>query len=535
MSASVAYPRRRPLDNEQGRLWCTVSRATYANEDRQPSWFRVGVPSKEATDLVSGLVRLTGWPLELLTELLAVQASQDGQTWPPVALGAGRAALLFPRYYRHLGAAIDTLRRTGLTLDEVARVLDARQSSQTRAAQLRKLIKKRFEDSAWQSAVKAGQDRIRARKRDALVSYLVGSDSRFRSADDIFAYYLIDPEMGACMPSSRIVQAHGAVQLFVQRCLMGLEPEVKIPPRQAPDWDAWKWMKYFRVWEAARKIFLYPEDWLEPELRDDKSEFFRQLEDEINQNDMTPDNLKGAVVNYLQKLREVARLAVCAAYYEFDERKPLLHVLARTPGEPHKYFYRRWVAERYWTPWESVDLEISGDHHLLYVHNGRLQLAWATFKQLEVKPELPETFPTGGGQPKVIHRILRLNGKSSSRQASMPTDVGLANRSHPSPCFIRAMPLISSTRFSRSRNSVCRSTIRRFRRCKSRSCRRTTIRFRASSKSLGASYFRHAPGTHSHGGSRRMNGIGLSLSSCGPTSPPKPVRKSAPTSPTRTH
>jgi hypothetical protein len=85
MSASVAYPRRLPLDNEQGRLWCTVSRATYANEDRQPSWFRVGVPSKEATDLVSGLVRLTGWPLELLTELLAVQASQDGQTWPPVA------------------------------------------------------------------------------------------------------------------------------------------------------------------------------------------------------------------------------------------------------------------------------------------------------------------------------------------------------------------------------------------------------------------------------------------------------------------
>ena len=28
-----------------------------------------------------------------------------------------------------------------------------------------------------------------------------------------------------CMPSSRIVQAHGAIQLFVQRCLMGLEPK----------------------------------------------------------------------------------------------------------------------------------------------------------------------------------------------------------------------------------------------------------------------------------------------------------------------
>ena len=27
------------------------------------------------------------------------------------------------------------------------------------------------------------------------------------------------------MPSSRIVQAHNSIQLFVQRCLMGLEPK----------------------------------------------------------------------------------------------------------------------------------------------------------------------------------------------------------------------------------------------------------------------------------------------------------------------
>ncbi|MDA9478892.1 hypothetical protein XI03_31270 [Bradyrhizobium sp. CCBAU 65884] len=358
------------------------------------------VPKEKALDLASGLSRLTGWPLEHLTALLAAQASQDGATWPPPTLSPGRTALIESSYYRHLDTAVKTLRKTGLALDEVAALLDANQPSkpsQQRAAQLRKLIKKRFDDSAWQSAVKAGQDRIRARKRDALVAYLVGS--RFDSADDIFAYYLIDPEMGACMQSSRIVQAHGAVQLFVQRCLMGLEQEVKIPPRQAYDWDAWKWMKYFRVWEAARKIFLYPEDWIEPELRDDKSQFFRELEDEINQNDMTAGNLEDAVVNYLQKLREVARLAVCAAYYEFDERIPILHVLARTPGEPHKYFYRRWVAERYWTPWESVDLEISGDHQLLYVNNGRLHLAWATFKQLEVKPDLGKNLPDRPGAP----------------------------------------------------------------------------------------------------------------------------------------
>jgi SpoVK/Ycf46/Vps4 family AAA+-type ATPase len=29
----------------------------------------------------------------------------------------------------------------------------------------------------------------------------------------------------------------------------------------------WEWRKRYRVWEANRKVFLYPENWIEPELR----------------------------------------------------------------------------------------------------------------------------------------------------------------------------------------------------------------------------------------------------------------------------
>src|SRR5947207_12624470 len=29
----------------------------------------------------------------------------------------------------------------------------------------------------------------------------------------------------------------------------------------------WNWRKNYRVWDANRKIFLYPENWIEPELR----------------------------------------------------------------------------------------------------------------------------------------------------------------------------------------------------------------------------------------------------------------------------
>ena len=40
----------------------------------------------------------------------------------------------------------------------------------------------------------------------------------------------------------------------------------------------WEWTKRYRVWEANRKIFLYPENWLEPEARDDKTHLFTELE-----------------------------------------------------------------------------------------------------------------------------------------------------------------------------------------------------------------------------------------------------------------
>ena len=54
-----------------------------------------------------------------------------------------------------------------------------------------------------------------------------------------------------------------------------VEPEVGLTESVA---EQWAWMKAYRLWEANRKVFIYPENWIEPELRDDKSPFFEDLE-----------------------------------------------------------------------------------------------------------------------------------------------------------------------------------------------------------------------------------------------------------------
>lgn len=35
--------------------------------------------------------------------------------------------------------------------------------------------------------------------------------------------------------------------------------------------ERWAWLKRYRVWEAVRKVFLYAENWLQPERSDEQS------------------------------------------------------------------------------------------------------------------------------------------------------------------------------------------------------------------------------------------------------------------------
>ncbi len=67
------------------------------------------------------------------------------------------------------------------------------------------------------------QNPLREQKRDALLGHLLHSLDMDVS-DAFYAHYLIDPDASYCGQTSRIVSAHMALQLFVQRILFRLEP-----------------------------------------------------------------------------------------------------------------------------------------------------------------------------------------------------------------------------------------------------------------------------------------------------------------------
>jgi hypothetical protein len=266
---------------------------------------------------------------------------------------------------------------------------------------LRTALKARYDEATWLGTLEEIMDAVRPQKRDALVAHLLAQNPVFQSENGLYDHFLVDVQMCACMPSSRIVQAHGTVQLFVQRCLMGLEHTATADIGNDPGWGQWKWMKNYRVWEANRKVFTYPENWIEAELRDDKSFLFQELENELQQNELTEFTAEQALVRYLEKLDNIAFLEVMATWYQSDIKT--MHVFARTKGgDPAIYYYRRFEKERYWTPWEKVEVDVSGDHLLAFVRNNRLCLAWPVFSE-EPDPNPTSSIPSASQQGTVVN------------------------------------------------------------------------------------------------------------------------------------
>ncbi len=230
-------------------------------------------------------------------------------------------------------------------------------------------IRARYTQTDWEFVIKPLNDQLRNHQKEALVGYLLQQEElitwNVTDADGLFEYFLIDVQMDACMETSRIKQAISSVQLFVQRCLLGLEEEHNGIKSDILDRSRWEWMQRYRVWEANRKVFLYPENWIESNLRDDKSPFFKELESELLQKDINKQNITDALKSYLYKVDEVANMEVVGLYIDGTRSgtqwsgNAKLHVFSRTRNAPY-FFYYRYLAldEMNWYAWEKMQIDI---------------------------------------------------------------------------------------------------------------------------------------------------------------------------------
>lgn len=337
------------------------------------------------------VAELTGWKAEDIDTLLGL--------FTPTPTFAD------PALWFVLEKAMRVTRRLDLRAAQILELLVEQEATPTIAATLRNAFRAQFGRDTWKEVFKPLRDPLRQRQRDALVGYLTtrpvpfagNSGAIFIDANDLYAALLIDTQMEPDTLISRIKLALNVIQLFVDRVFLGLEDQSSlIELNQAK--EQWVWMGRYRVWEANRKVFLYPENWIEPELRDDKTELFSELEDELVEGEATHEHGMQVLTSYLDKMGEVSNLEVVGAFSETVNSGGtsfVLHVVGRTRSQSRGFFYRTFVGKQFhdgnWTPWRKIAIDINADSVAPIVYQGRLHLIWPNLQTKQKPRPFPDT------------------------------------------------------------------------------------------------------------------------------------------------
>ncbi|MDJ0630062.1 MAG: neuraminidase-like domain-containing protein [Rhodobacter sp.] len=194
-------------------------------------------------------------------------------------------------------------------------------------------------------------------RRDALVGTymrsIVAPDTALArevtDTEQLYRYLLLDVNVTSAVPTSRLVEAISSLQLYIDRALSGDEPGVEFRDRSALS-AQWKLDKQYRQWEANQKLLLYPQNYIEPDLRYITSPQFEELLQAVSGKDLTEDAVETAVNTYMAGVAKCCDLSLCSLYVDRHRGGAVpgdatYHLLARAQWEPGRFFYRKLEAD----------------------------------------------------------------------------------------------------------------------------------------------------------------------------------------------
>ena len=221
------------------------------------------------------------------------------------------------------------------------------------------------------------------RKRDVLERVVLWK-LEFKNTRQLYEFLLIDVDMSGCAQISYIAEGINAVQLYLQRARLNLEVGIKriLVPEA---W--WEWMMNYRIWEANRKIFLYPENYLIPSLRGSKTSLFTTLEERLQQSDMKKNMVEEAFRGYLDSLVSLASLTYIDAYQclvddAVRESVETLFLFARTKAEPYTYYYNSKEVDKTWSEWKKIEVPITSPFITPVYAFNRLFIFWVELEKV---------------------------------------------------------------------------------------------------------------------------------------------------------
>ncbi|MBJ2245345.1 neuraminidase-like domain-containing protein [Pseudomonas haemolytica] len=249
--------------------------------------------------------------------------------------------------------------------------------------------------------------------RDAMLSYYLShcispalKDS-LRTPNDLYDYWLLDVQVSQAVPTSPVASAITSLQHYINRIHSGLEPGYETQGMSPHETLAWQTSLHtYPLWSASQQLRYHPQNFLDPTLREDKSESFEQLENELNQHRIQPATAQNAVQGYLSRFEEVASIQTLNGYIDgnIEQWSTSTYYFVGKSATDELYYWRSLdlskrssvkaeaPAPLAWTDWKPINLTFSADtpaHGIRPVmFNHRLFIVWAE----SIKPAPSQSF-----------------------------------------------------------------------------------------------------------------------------------------------
>jgi hypothetical protein len=239
------------------------------------------------------------------------------------------------------------------------------------------------------------------KRRSALVEYCIGGTRKSPGKDysfvktpsDLAELLRLDPLDNYQVQSSWVAEAVSSAQQYIHAVYRKMEPGFVDTDFDKQDLADWALYNNYPDWAALQMIAVYPENFINPFVRQRKSSLFKSLENSLNQTRLNSDSVQLALRDYLQTFEQTCNLDVISAYMDGESpTKADYYFVGRQREQPFQYFWRKAQVElsptctainpAAWSEWQAVDIAVEGRivdmRPVLW--NGRFFLVWAEWR-----------------------------------------------------------------------------------------------------------------------------------------------------------
>lgn len=260
--------------------------------------------------------------------------------------------------------------------------------------------------------------------RDALSAYVIhhvlpdqsqAASINMMTADHLDRYFLLDTQVTSAVTTSYLAQALATTQTYINAIISNLEPgyDQDLDPAVITFWQ--QAMANYSLWAAYQMLEDYPENYIRAEMRLDKTELFKTLENDLGQGKINDANVQKALLTYLKHYEHQNSIRVQSGYIDYrgdhadgDQfdgytfANSDYYLLGKDAATPAAYYWRK-VAVRLdqtstaiqpdaWTQWQAIAMPAGSTVILarLVLFCGRLHLVWLHHGEPVSEPPVQE-------------------------------------------------------------------------------------------------------------------------------------------------